>query len=70
MPDLKDYMTTEEAAKALGFHIAHVRRMLRESDLEGAKLGPGWLVLRRSVAEYKKMTEGMDKRDPRRGNKL
>ena len=27
MPDLKDDVTTEEAAKALGFHIESVRRL-------------------------------------------
>jgi excisionase family DNA binding protein len=66
MPDLKDYMTTEEAAKALGFHVIHIRKMVREGKLKGEKLGPGWLVLRTSVAEYKKRTEGMNKFDPRR----
>jgi excisionase family DNA binding protein len=68
MPDLADYMTTEEAAKKLGFHIDHIRRMLRLGDLEGLKIGPTWLVARKSVAQYIKATEGMDKRDPRRGN--
>ncbi len=68
MPDLADYMTTEEAAKKLGFHIDHIRRMLRLGDLEGLKVGPTWLVSRASVTQYLKDTEGMDKRDPRRGN--
>ena len=70
MPDLKDYMTTEEAAKSLGFHIDHIRRMLRLGDLEGEKIsGQSWLVLRKSVIDYKKKTEGLGKFDPRRGNK-
>ncbi|MBM4423430.1 MAG: helix-turn-helix domain-containing protein [Chloroflexi bacterium] len=69
MPDLKDYMTTEEAAKALGFHVITVRQMVRDGKLEGVKLGPGWLVLRKSVTDYKKRTEGMSKNDPRRGEK-
>ena len=68
MPDLKDYMTTEEAAKTLEFHIVHIRRMLREKDLEGVKVGPTWLVSRKTVADYKKRTEGLEKFDPRRGN--
>ena len=69
MPDLKDFTTTEEAAKALGFHVAHIRRMLREGDLEGLKVGITWLVSRKSVADYKRRTEGLEKFDPRRGNK-
>ncbi len=68
MPDLKDYMTTEEAAEALGFHVIHVRKMVREKNLEGLKAGPIWLVSRKSVADYKKRTEGMSKFDPRRGD--
>lgn len=68
MPDLTDYLTTEEAAKALGFHIVHIRRMLREKDLEGKKVGQMWFVRKQSVSDYKKRTEGLEKFDPRRGN--
>jgi len=69
MPDLRDYMSTEDAAKSLGFHVDHIRRLLREGDLEGEKIsGATWLVSRKSVADYKKHTEGMSKFDPRRGN--
>ena len=68
MPDLADYMSTEEAARKLGFHIDHVRRLLREGDLEGVKVGITWLVSRKSVDAYLKETEGLGKFDPRRGN--
>ena len=69
MPDLDDYMTTEEAAKELNFHIDHIRRMLRERDIEGMKISKAvWLVSRKSVADYKKRTKGLAKFDPRRGN--
>ncbi len=70
MPELNDYMTTEEAAKALGYHVESIRRMLRDKELDGIKASAtAWLVSRKSVAEYKKQTEGMEKFDPRRGNK-
>jgi excisionase family DNA binding protein len=68
MPDLKDYMTTEEAAAALGFHIDHIRRMLREGDLVGIKVGITWLVSKESVKQYKEATSGKNKYDPTRGN--
>jgi excisionase family DNA binding protein len=69
MPDLKDYVTTEEAAKALGFHMESVRRMLRAKELDGLKVSPkAWLVSRKSIAAYKRKTEGLGKFDPRRGN--
>jgi len=66
MPDLSDFVTTEEAARMLKFHVEHVRRLLREGDLQGAKMGTAWLVLKKSVEEYIKETEGMNKHDPRR----
>lgn len=68
MPDLADYMSTDEAAQKLGFHVAHIRRMLREKDLEGLKVGITWLVSRKSLEQYLKETEGLSKFDPRRGN--
>jgi len=69
MPDLKDYLTTEEASKELNFHIDHIRRMRREGDLEGMKVGQMWFISKKSVADYKKQTAGLGKFDPRRGNK-
>jgi len=66
MPDLRDFVTTEEAARILQFHVEHVRRLLREGDLKGEKIGTAWLVLKKSVEKYIKETEGMNKFDPRR----
>jgi excisionase family DNA binding protein len=68
MPDLAEFITTEEAAQALGFHVIYIRRMVREGKLKGVKVGPTWLVAKKSIEEYKKQTEGMSKNDPRRGN--
>jgi excisionase family DNA binding protein len=68
MPDLSDYMTTQEAAKALGYHVESIRRLLREGDLQGLKVGTLWLVQRASVTEYIQKNAGLDKFDPRRGN--
>ena len=67
VPDLADYMTTQEAAAKLGFHVEHVRRMMREKALEGVKVGASWLVSKQSVERYLRETEGMAKYDPRRG---
>jgi len=69
MPDLKDYMSTEEAATLLKFHVESIRRMLRDNEIEGIKVSRNaWLVSRKSVADYKKRTDGLGKFDPRRGN--
>lgn len=67
MPDLKDYMTTEEAAKALGFHVVTIRKMISKKKLAFLKVGPAVMIERKSVDKYKKETEGMSKNDPRRG---
>jgi excisionase family DNA binding protein len=67
MPDLADYMTTEEAARKLGFHVKSIRNMLASGKLEGIKVGTAWLVSRKSVEKYLKETAGMSKNDPRRG---
>lgn len=68
MPDLNDYITTQEAAEKLGYHVESIRRMLRDEELDGMKWGKSWFVLRESINYYKKRTEGMAKFDPRRGN--
>ena len=68
MPDLADYMTTQEAANKLGYHVEHVRRMLREGDLKGLKVGNMWFVHKPSVDRYIQANAGLDKYDPRRGN--
>lgn len=66
MPDLANYVTTQEAAVLLGYHVEHVRRMLREGDLKGRKVGYMWFVTKDSVEKYRKDTAGMEKFDPRR----
>ena len=66
MPDLSEFVTTEEAAKMLQFHVEHVRRMLREGNLQGIRMGRTWLVLKKSVLGYMEATEGLNKFDPRR----
>ncbi len=68
MPDLAEFMTTEEAAKVLGFHVQSIRNMIRTNKLEGLKIGgKTWLVSKKSLQEYLKETSGMSKNDPRRG---
>lgn len=69
MPDLKNYLTVEDAAKELHLHAETVREFLRYKRLEGTKIGRMWLVLKSSVASYKRQTAGKDKHDPRRASK-
>ena len=66
MPDLTEFMTTQEAAKLLGFNARSIPYMIKTKTLEGVRFGRAWLVSRKSVKEYLKKTEGMSKNDPRR----
>ena len=70
MPDLADFITTEEAARKLGFNIQTIRSMVRNSKLEGLKIsGRTWLVSKKSVEAYLTDTQGLSKNDPRRKQK-
>ena len=66
MPDIAEFMTTQEAAEKLGFHVKSIPKMVRDNVLEGVRFGRAWLVSRKSVDEYLKKTKGMSKTDPRR----
>ncbi|MCE7883415.1 MAG: DNA-binding protein [Actinobacteria bacterium ATB1] len=66
MPDLAEFMTTQEAARVLGFNVRSIPYMIKTKTLEGVRFGRAWLVSRKSVKEYLKKTEGMSKNDPRR----
>jgi excisionase family DNA binding protein len=39
MPDLKEFMTTDEAAKALGFTVDSVRNLVYKKKLESTRFG-------------------------------
>jgi len=47
MPDLRDFVTTEEAARILQFHVEHVRRRLPRALVCGSisRISPFTLVL-------------------------
>ncbi len=60
------FMTTQEAADKLGFHVKSIPKMLRDKILDGERFGRVWLVSRKSVDEYLKKTKDMSKTDPRR----
>lgn len=68
MPELNDYITTQEAAKILGYHVNHIRRMVRTGYLVGLKAGHSLLVSKKSLDEFIKKSEKADykKHDPRK----
>lgn len=45
----QEYISTDHAADVLGYSVVHVRRLVRQGDLQAKKLGRDWLILRESV---------------------
>lgn len=70
MPDLANYATTDQAAESLGFHVNHIRRMVRRGDLEVLRVGHMLLISKASIERYKKSTKGHDKHSPLKREKL
>ena len=48
---MPDYITTEEAADISGFHVDHIRRLLRAGKIEAVKKGV-WLIYREDLERY------------------
>jgi len=66
MPDLAEFMTTEDAAEKLGFTVASVRNLVYKKKLESIKFGRSLLIPKKAVKDYLDKTKGMSKSDPRR----
>ena len=66
MPDLAEFMTTDQAAKALGFTVGSVRQLVYKKKLESIRFGRSLLIPKKAVREYVEKTQGMSKNDPRR----
>lgn len=69
MPDLAEFMTTQEAAKVLGFTVASIRQLVYKKKLESIRFGRSLLIPKKAVKEYLEKTKGMSKNDPRRSLK-
>jgi len=64
--ELDEWITTAEAAQISGYHLNHVRRLLKAGDLQGRKWGSAWMVNRKSLNNYLyKMGEKGGKRGPK-----
>lgn len=46
-------LTVKEAAKELGYHPDHVRRLLRAGKLRADRFGRAWLISRQEVERVK-----------------
>ncbi|MEI2692629.1 MAG: helix-turn-helix domain-containing protein [Anaerolineae bacterium] len=55
--NLADYVTSEDAAAASGYHANYVRRLLRQGKLKGRKFGNVWFIERESLQDYLQLVE-------------
>ena len=66
MPDLEEFMTTQEASEKLDLTIRAVNRLVVNKKLEGIRVGRMHLISRVSIKSYLDKTKDMSKNDPRR----
>jgi excisionase family DNA binding protein len=65
---MPDYVSTEEAARELGYHVKHVCKMARTGRLRAVKKSRVWWIYRDALDEYKTAIKGKSKHDPTRGH--
>ncbi len=51
-PQLDELISLDEAAKLSGLTADHLRRLVREGDLWGLKIGRNWVTTEQAVREY------------------
>ncbi|HLE80275.1 MAG TPA: helix-turn-helix domain-containing protein [Dehalococcoidia bacterium] len=62
-----DWITTGEAAQMTGYHLEHIRRLIRQGEIKARKFGPTWQVSRASLLAYVRKAEKLGaKRGPKR----
>ncbi|MCB8940396.1 MAG: helix-turn-helix domain-containing protein [Ardenticatenaceae bacterium] len=48
----EEWITTAEAAELSGYHVNHIRRLIRLEEIEARKFGPIWQVSNASFRLY------------------
>jgi excisionase family DNA binding protein len=51
--NLEGWLTVSQAAELTGYSKYHIRYLLRESTIQGQKVGQAWLVNREDLLRYK-----------------
>ena len=57
---MNSFLSSAEAADQLGFTVQHVRRLIKQGDLDGVKIGRDWVVNAASVVEFLQRRENLD----------
>ncbi|MBI5879944.1 MAG: helix-turn-helix domain-containing protein [Chloroflexi bacterium] len=50
----QDWITTRAAAELSGYHLDHLRRIIRAGEVQAQKFGETWQVSRKSLLAYLK----------------
>lgn len=53
MPDLTNFVTTQEAAALLGYHVDYIRQLIRKKALDSMRVGNMIFVSKESIERYK-----------------
>jgi len=51
-PGLEDLITLSEAAGLCGLSPDHLRRLVRQGDLWGKKIGRNWVTTKKAIEKY------------------
>jgi len=49
---MSDWITTTEAVRISGFHVEHIRRLIRNGQIGARKWGREWMVDKTSLIAY------------------
>lgn len=61
------WITTKEAAEISGYHVNHIRRLVRQKFIHAQKFGPILQISKQSLSEYLQAAQQSD--DKRKGPK-
>jgi len=50
----KEWITTTDAAQISGYHVEHIRRLIRGGHVNARKWGKEWMVDKQSLIDYQK----------------
>jgi len=65
----QDWITTADAVKLSGYHVEHIRRLIKSGRISGQKWGREWQVSRSSLLAHIAKSEKLGaKRGPKTAN--
>lgn len=64
---MADWLSVKEAAELAGYHVQHIRLLIRKGEIKAKKIVIVWQVNRVSLMAYLKRTEDLgNRRGPKR----